>query len=165
VRLRSLLLPLAAGLLITPPITQALSASGSEASAVEPAVSIAPSAMLQIEASQERDIVRLHIRHAGNRTDVDSDDVLVRLAGKSVPARHTAPGVYEAQIDAAGSSMQPLEVVVAHDGIREVLSGQLTPRNQPSSSGLFGEHKQLAWWILNIIVIFIAVTAISRRKG
>jgi len=75
-----------------------------------------------------------------------------------------------------------LEVVVAHDGIREVLSARfLAPgttagagASGSSSSGavnsrgaasLWRDHKQMAWWVLNITVVLIAAIAISRRMS
>lgn len=55
-------------------------------------------------------------------------------------------------------------MIVGHDGIREILSGKIALSAAKSSGSLLGEHKQIAWWILNIVVVLIAVTAFSRRK-
>jgi hypothetical protein len=30
---------------------------------------------------------------------------------------------------------------------------------------LLGGHKQVAWWILNIVVVLVAFMALSRRKA
>ena len=75
----------------------------------------------------------------------------------------------------AGARGGKLEAVVTHDGISEVLSGTLPgasagttgtgPAETGRSGGLLGDHKQLAWWILNIAVVLIAAIAISRRTS
>jgi len=64
-----------------------------------------------------------------------------------------------------------LEVVVAHDGIREVLGGRITvagegsaaARHAGGTASVLRDHKQMAWWILNITIVLIAAIAISRR--
>jgi len=59
--------------------------------------------------------------------------------------------------------------VVAHDGIREVLDGTVAAAAAAPAAagggGLLRDHKQLAWWILNIAIVLIAVMAISRRMS
>jgi hypothetical protein len=30
---------------------------------------------------------------------------------------------------------------------------------------LWRDHKQVGWWILNIVVVLVAAIALSRRKG
>ena len=69
-------------------------------------------------------------------------------------------------------SGKTLEVSVGHDGIHEVLSGRLAAAGAPgpATSGAAGasgsgRQKQLAWWILNIVIVLIAVIAISRRMS
>jgi hypothetical protein len=62
---------------------------------------------------------------------------------------------------------------VAHDGVREMLTGQLpgAPAAAAAARGAAGSaasllaHKQLAWWILNILVVLIGVIAVSRRMS
>lgn len=58
-------------------------------------------------------------------------------------------------------------MVLAHDGIREVLSGPLPAAlGAPAApAGLFGNHKQMVWWVLNIAIVLIAVMALSRRMS
>jgi hypothetical protein len=61
-----------------------------------------------------------------------------------------------------------LEVIVDHDGIRELLSGTLPGSAAGSGSADIGTghgNKQLLWWILNIGVVLIAVLAVSRRMS
>ena len=65
-----------------------------------------------------------------------------------------------------------LEVLVTHDGIQEVLSATLPPSATSGGTADAGhtgsvlrDHKQLAWWVLNITVVLIAALAISRRTS
>ena len=39
------------------------------------------------------------------------------------------------------------------------------PATSGAASALSASHKQLAWWILNIVIVLIAVIAISRRMS
>jgi len=34
-----------------------------------------------------------------------------------------------------------------------------------STDSLLRDHKQVAWWILNIVIVLVAALALSRRKG
>jgi hypothetical protein len=55
------------------------------------------------------------------------------------------------------------------------LGGGVTPPPHPgpppapapagAAADLLHDHKQLAWWILNITIVLIAVIAISRRMS
>ena len=70
----------------------------------------------------------------------------------------------------AAPANEQLDVMVAHDGIREALSGRVTvaagapgARNASGAPSVLRDHKQLAWWILNITIVLIAAIAISRR--
>jgi hypothetical protein len=54
---------------------------------------------------------------------------------------------------------------VAHDGIREILTGKVTLPKVGSTLDLWRDHKQMAWWVLNIGVVLIAVMAFSRRQS
>ena len=47
----------------------------------------------------------------------------------------------------------------------EIVSGKVSVAEASSTQSLLRDHKQVAWWILNIVIILIAATAISRRKG
>lgn len=61
-----------------------------------------------------------------------------------------------------------LEVIVDHDGIRELLSGSLPGSSAAAAAapaGMARDHKQLLWWILNIGIVLIAVLAVSRRMS
>jgi hypothetical protein len=54
--------------------------------------------------------------------------------------------------------------VVSHDGIRELLTGTVTLPQQQSVLEMLQGHGMAAWWVLNIVVVLIAVLIISRRR-
>jgi len=119
--------------------------------------------------------------------------VTVSVAGRNAPATASADGSWFAPLPTAVGAGDTLEVVVAHDGIRELLSARFAApgardagggaaaadtsgaaRSRASPSGaataggvasLWRDHKQMAWWILNITVVLIATIAISRRMS
>jgi hypothetical protein len=65
-----------------------------------------------------------------------------------------------------GEGERQLDITVAHDGIREILTGKVAV---PKAGGLTGSwdsgRKQMAWWVLNIAVVLIAVLAFSKRSS
>ena len=96
-------------------------------------------------------------------------DVSVSLDGVSTPARRQADGSWFVPLPSSRTARDgKLDVFVLHDGIREVLSGRIAPPpagSAGSGSSVLREHKQLAWWILNIVIVLIAAIAISRRMS
>jgi hypothetical protein len=82
-----------------------------------------------------------------------------------------ADGSWFVPLPGVALANEQLDVVVAHDGIREALSGRFTvagagtpgARNANGAASALRDHKQVAWWILNITIVLIAVIAISRR--
>ena len=54
---------------------------------------------------------------------------------------------------------------MGHDGIREIVAGKVAVAEGVSADGLLRDHKQVAWWILNIVIVLVAAIALSRRKG
>ena len=64
-----------------------------------------------------------------------------------------------------------LSIVVAHDGVREVLEAQppaapaAAPPAVPRGVASTLIHKQMSWWILNILIVLIGVIAVSRRMS
>jgi hypothetical protein len=58
-----------------------------------------------------------------------------------------------------------LDIVVGHDGIRELLSGKISAADTSATSNILRDHKQIAWWILNIAIVLIAAIALSRRMS
>jgi hypothetical protein len=126
---------------------------------------IARSALLTIEGTATADALQLSIRRVSDKSLISSDDVTVSVDGKNQSVTHEKGGFYELPInDLRGDSARDVDVTVAHDGIREIVSGKVSVA-EASSTSLWRDHKQVAWWILNIVIILIAATAVSRRKG
>jgi hypothetical protein len=151
--------------------------SGSAAQPAQPVVlaskataEIARSALLVVRGTAADDALQLTIRRLSDRSVIDSNDVTVSIDGKSVTVTHEKPGSYEVPAndlrgDGSRDSAKDVDIVVAHDGIREILSGKVAVAEAPSGGGLLGNHKQIMWWILNIVIVLVAAIAISRRKG
>ena len=129
-----------------------------------PAV-IAHSALLDIEATAKADVLEISIRRVADKTLISADDITVAIDGKNEPVTHEKGTVYELAVnDLRGEGVKDVDVTVGHDGIREILSGKVSLAEPPASS-LLGDHKQVAWWVLNIVIILVAVMAFSRKKS
>jgi hypothetical protein len=136
-----------------------------------PLTPVARSALVTLEASPAAAGLVLRLRHTADQTPLSVTDLTVSVDGRSQLAlRRTDDSWFVPLSDAAFTDDQ-LEVVVAHDGIREVLSGRITipgagtrsARNASGAASVLRDHKQMAWWILNITIVLIAAIAISRR--
>lgn len=134
---------------------------------------VAHSTLATVEAAATPDGVRLRLRRTEGSAPLAVSELQVSVAGQTVPATQRPDGTWLAPWPRSGAAPgAALEVVVTHDGIREVLSGSL-PRvleGKPAAgpragSGMSSSRKQLAWWILNIAIVLIAVVAISRRMS
>lgn len=124
---------------------------------------LAQSSLLMIRATSTAQWLTLHISHAGDGTPVNTKDVTVSVAGHKAPVTALGSGTYTVPVSQLGSSRQPvLDITVGHDGIREVLSGQLTLAAAPAAPS--GEHIQALWWVLNLGVVLVAAILFSRRK-
>jgi hypothetical protein len=131
-----------------------------------PGMSVAHSALLTIDATPTDDSLALHIRRVSDQSLVASDDVTVTVDGKNETVMRQSDGSYLLPAnDLRGGDARAVDVIVGHDGIREVLSGKVTLAQSSSTGGLLREHKQIAWWLLNITIVLIAAIALSRRKG
>ena len=154
-------------------VTAILTAGGTAALAVEsppnpPAatIPIAHSALLTIFGVATADGLALHIQHAGNQIPIDGRDVTVSVDGKTQPVTAEPEGTFVLSTkELNGDGERQLEIVVAHDGIREILSGKVTLPKTGSTLDLWRDHKQMAWWVLNVGVVLIAVLAFSRRSS
>jgi hypothetical protein len=147
-----------------------------------PLTAVARSALVSLEADAAPAGLTLRLRRAADQTPLPATELTVSVAGRTARATARADGSWFAPLAAAVGAGDGLEVVVAHDGIREVLSARfLAPgttagagASGSSSSGavnsrgaasLWRDHKQMAWWVLNITVVLIAAIAISRRMS
>jgi hypothetical protein len=128
-------------------------------------VPVAHSALVTVEAAGTAEGVRLRLRHTEGGAPLAVTELRVSVGGQSTPVTPRPDGTWLAPWPKSGATANAgLEVIVTHDGIREVLSGPLraAPEHKPSASA---GTKQLAWWILNIAIVLIAVIAISRRMS
>jgi hypothetical protein len=132
---------------------------------------IVHSALLTVDGTATDDSVRLSIRRTHDKSLVTGGDgdISVTIDGKKEPVTHERADIFEIPIndlhgDGSADNAHDVEIIVPHDGIREILSGKLTATQTSSGSSLLGDHKQMAWWVLNIAIVFIAATVLSRRK-
>ncbi len=129
-------------------------------------IDFAHSAQLLVDAQESGDTVTLWVRHAADKKVVDTKDVSVSIAGKSQVVTHRTDGSFSISTDdLRGKEPKPVQLIVGHDGIRELLDGQLPPAPESVTSGLLGSHNQLWWWVINIGVLLIGVLALSRKKS
>lgn len=130
------------------------------------AAPIAHSALLTVEATVTADALQLSIRRVSDKSLVNSDDITVAVDGRNQSVTHEKGSIYEVPInDLRGDGARDVDVTVAHDGIREIVSGKVSVAEASSAGSLFRDHKQVAWWILNIVIVLVAAMAFSRRKG
>lgn len=131
-----------------------------------PIIPVAHSALLTIDATTTNDGLALHIKHAGTQIPIDGRDVTVSVDGKTQPVTAAPEGTFLlATKDLAGDGERQFDIVVAHDGIREILTGKVILPKVGSTLDLWRDHKQMAWWVLNIAIVLIAVMAFSRRQS
>jgi hypothetical protein len=141
--------------------------AGGTPPAVPPPIPVAHSALLNINASVVPDGLMLHILHASNQVPIDGRDVTVTVDGKNQPLTvEPQVGDFLLPTKDLGEGERQLDITVAHDGIREILTGKVAV---PKAGGLTGSwdsgRKQMAWWVLNIAVVLIAVLAFSKRSS
>src|SRR5712671_1445074 len=160
---------LAAGVLACSSLVCAAQLRASD-SAPAPLTPVAHSALVTLEAGPAPAGLVLRLRHTADQTPLSVTDLTVSVDGRSELAMRREDGSWFVPLSDAITDAQ-LEVVVAHDGIREILSGRITipgagtgsARNASGTASVLRDHKQMAWWILNIAIVLIAAIAISRR--
>jgi hypothetical protein len=138
-----------------------------------PLTPIAHSAFLTVDGTVAADTLVLRVRRAADQQTLGGAQLQVAIDGRSLPAAPRPEGTWGVPLgDLPARSPGKLEIVVAHDGVREVLDGQLPSgrAGAPSAGGPGGianalVHKQMAWWILNVVIVLIGVIAISRRMS
>jgi hypothetical protein len=130
-----------------------------------PPIPVAHSALLTINATPTPDGLALHILHAGNQIPIDGRDVTVSVDGKNQPVTAAPEGTFLLPTKDLGEGERELDITVAHDGIREILTGKVAMPKVGSVSDLWRDHKQMAWWVLNIAIVLIAVLAFSRKSS
>jgi len=127
---------------------------------------VARSALLTLTATPADDSLALQVTRLSNhRLVTGPGNVTARVDGRPVPLTAEASGAYLLPLSGIDSGSHSLRVVVSHDGIRELLTGNVSvPRHGGLLESLEG-HGMSAWWVLNIAVVLIAVLVISRRRG
>ena len=129
---------------------------------------LAHSALMVLETARLPAGLILQLRRADGAA-LAVTDLAVSIDGRTVPATVAGPQRWSVpwpQPPTHGAHR--LEVLVAHDGIREVLDGTIATAAAAAPAAAGGPlhaHQQLLWWILNITIVFIAAIAISRRMS
>jgi hypothetical protein len=159
-----------AGTQVAPAQAQPAPPAAQAAPVVSPApgsvIQIAKSALLAIEGTPTADTFDLRIHKISDKSLISSDDVTVTVDGHSESVTRVNVDTYQMPLgDLRGDGAREVEIIVPHDGIREILSGKITLPQTSSTASLLRDHKQVGWWILNIVIVLIAAIAISRRKG
>lgn len=144
------------------------------AAADTPILTITPSAQVTLAGSATPAGLTLRARPTGTGP-LSISAMSITLDGASAPATRQGDGSWYAPLPPppapgkAAPAAGKLEILVVHDGIREVLNGTLhsapVGATAPAGGGLLHDHKQLSWWILNIAIVLIAAIAISRRTS
>jgi hypothetical protein len=127
---------------------------------------VARSALLTLSSAPADHALSLQVaRISDHRPIVGPGSVAVTLDGHSVPVTAQPDGTYLISTRAQSGGAHSLDVVVSHDGIRELLTGTVTVPQQRSALDALEGHGMFAWWVLNIAVVLIAVIVISRRRS
>lgn len=153
----------------------ALLLSTARAAAPAPAVAFTPlahSAQLTAEGAVAGDTLILRLRRPAGQAPLAGAALAVSIDGRSLPATALADGswVVPLQERPAGGAGR-LDLLVTHDGVRELLSGTLpgahagAAASRAAATGAPAQRKQLFWWILNIGIVLIGAIAISRRMS
>jgi len=158
-------LSLAALILASPSLLNA-----AEPPAAPPAV-IAHSALVTLEGAPSASGITLRVRsNAAGGAALTVSEIAVSLDGRPQTVTARADGGFDVALTAAARRGEGhLEVTVAHDGIREVLTGQLPRAAGGAAPGAAlatsASRKQLWWWVLNIAVVLVGALAIARRMS
>jgi hypothetical protein len=147
--------------------------SAAEPGAPGPMTPVAHSAQLSVEGAVAGGVLTLRVHRANDPQPLKVTDLALRLDGRSLPVMARADGSFAAPLkELPPHAPGKLEIIVAHDGALDALDGQL-PAGAPAaaagagSGGTVGSliHKQMSWWILNVLIVLIGVIAVSRRMS
>jgi hypothetical protein len=148
--------------------TAAAVAAGPAAGAANP---LAHSADLTVDGAVAAGTLTLRVQRAGDQQPLHVTDLAVRVDGRPLPVMARTDGSWAAPLkDLPQHSPGKLEIIVAHDGALEALDGQL-PASAPAAASAPGGtlstlvHKQMSWWILNVLIVLVGVIAVSRRMS
>lgn len=127
---------------------------------------VASSALLTLTEAPADHALSLQVfRTSDHRLIGGPGNVTATLDGHSVPLAVQPDGSYLLSTSGQSGGGHALGVIVSHDGIRELLTGSVTlPQQQNLLESIQG-HGMSAWWVLNVVVVLIAVVIISRRRA
>ena len=133
---------------------------------------VAHSALVAVDGAVAGDTLLLRVRRRADQQPLTGAQLAVTVDGRSIPVTPRPEGTWGVPVrDLAARVPGKLSIVVAHDGVREVLDGQLPGGAAAAPAGGSGSgagtliHKQMAWWILNVVIVLIGVIAVSRRMS
>lgn len=131
---------------------------------------LAHSSLVTLEGATTPEAVTLRVRPTNAATPVTVSELSVAVDGKKVPATAGPDATWLAPLPQGGRENQ-LDVTVTHDGVRELLSAKITRPavgEVPAAAhtvAASGVHRQIVWWILNVVIVLVAAIAISRRTS
>ncbi|MGO9803778.1 MAG: hypothetical protein ACLPTM_08780 [Steroidobacteraceae bacterium] len=135
---------------------------------------LARSALVAVDGAAAAHTLLLRVRRASDQQPLTGAELSVTLDGASLAATLRPDGTWSVPLALPAKAPGKLEIVVTHDGVREVLDGQLAGVAPGGAAPVSGAragwlsalvHKQMSWWVLNIVVVLIGVIAISRRMS
>ena len=132
---------------------------------------LAHSSLITLEGTTLPGAMVLQVRPTSGGTAPQVTEFALTLDGTPAPATLQPDGSWRVTLP-AGATRPParFEATITHDGIREVLGGAVAPAAPgaaagPAEAGALGIHKQIVWWVLNIVIVLVAAIAISRRTS
>jgi len=132
---------------------------------------VAHSALVSVDGVVAADTLVLRVRRAANQQPLTGAQLTMTADGRNVPVRARPEGTWGVPLKDLPGPPGKLSIEVSHDGVREVLEAQLpgSPATAPPAQvrGVVSTliHKQMSWWILNILIVLIGVIAVSRRMS
>jgi hypothetical protein len=132
---------------------------------------LAHSALVSVEGVAAADTLVLRVRRTADQQPLPGVELTVTADGRGVPVTARPEGTWGVPVKDLPKPPGKLAITVAHDGVREVLEAQLpagaATAAPAESRGVASTliHKQMSWWILNILIVLIGVIAVSRRMS
>ena len=130
---------------------------------------VAHSALVTVEGVVTSDTLVLRALRTADRQPLTGAELTVSVDGRGVPVTPRPEGTWSVPLKGLTTKPGGLSIVVAHDGLREVLEGQLPGSGaappQPGNTASTLIHKQMAWWVLNVVIVLIGVIAVARRMS